>query len=355
MKYLKDFKTFEKQLTLFPEKDSVQDVARKFVQHYKQKDKNIRYIDLKTISDVLNKYDNKDKFNDISAKIIVEENDEYNSELLANDYINNNPNILIKYFEENLENINKKFTSRKNFGTYFTDNVENPTIEYLENLYSEYVENNAINLEDLENDNVIRNPKDLIYYIIMNYNDKLDYYNLLDRDFWIELIDSLNYTVDEFGFDDKIPVYRKVTIPKNIDDLEKVITNYNGVGNYWTYEEDKAEAYNASNITNSQDITMKAYVNVSDVDWEITFDRTVYNLREEREIYIKDNSTVELFGIQLHSKEEELNKQKEDLIDYFDDTYGLGYNDINNMRINYEKENKEKSNIVFDPPIIIKV
>ena len=88
---------------------------------------------------------------------------------------------------------------------------------------------------------------------------------------------------DKFGFDDKIPVYRKVTIPKNIDDLEKVITNYNGVGNYWTYEEDKAEAYNASNITNSQDITMKAYVNVSDVDWEITFDRTVYNLREERE------------------------------------------------------------------------
>ena len=50
-----------------------------------------------------------------------------------------------------------------------------------------------------------------------------------------------------------------------------------------------------------------------------------------------------------------MNKQKEDLIDYFDDTYGLGYNDINNMRINYEKENKEKSNIVFDPPIIIKV
>jgi hypothetical protein len=43
--------------------------------------------------------------------------------------------------------------------------------------------------------------------------------------------------------DNKIPIFRAITIPKKLEDLEKDFDYYEGVGIYWSYSDNGATAH----------------------------------------------------------------------------------------------------------------
>lgn len=115
--------------------------------------------------------------------------------------------------------------------------------------------------------------------------------------------------------------------------------------------EDKAEPY-CGNFGGTQEILLKAWVKICDVNWNTTFERAVYSLREEREINVIAGSTLELFGINLCGKEKDLMKNFD--YNYFHDTFDFDWDDMNRIQNFYKSEAKDKSHMEFDPPIKIK-
>lgn len=113
------------------------------------------------------------------------------------------------------------------------------------------------------------------------------------------LISDMDYAVSDAYDNDEsglIDCWRTVKYTKgDEDDIYSDITkNFGGVGVYWTWDRDKAEAYWAGSAGHS--ITLIGKVSTNDVDWEETMYKSAYNLREEREIRIKDQGAVMVTG-----------------------------------------------------------
>jgi hypothetical protein len=338
---MKFIKTYEehKQLSLFPDdKDKVQDVAKTFVNKYKVpefkstfKIKNVKSTI--TAKEIIKKYNNRDKFNEIYRNYInndIDSND-YDFEYCAIQYFIENQNTLISYFEQD----------DSQYGSYF-DNI--PEEERLEKL-KEYL-TDSVDIDDIVNDQIILDQSNFIDFIKDNYWEYFDYYTNTVSDYWDEIINVLENSVD-----DKIPVYRSILVAKNLKELEEEMGQYSGVGPFWTHNEENAQPYCGS-YNNSQEIILKAFVHVRNVDWDTTFERSLYNLKEEEEIYIYKNSDVELFAIYLCDKSAEIMKNMN--FDYFADTYNFNDADMDKIENFYKSDIKDKSTLIFDPPIKIK-
>lgn len=337
---MKFIKTYEehKQLSLFPDdKDKVQDVAKTFVNKYKVpefkstfKIKNVKSTI--TAKEIIKKYNNRDKFNEIYRNFNndIDSND-YDFEYCAIQYFIENQNTLISYFEQD----------DSQYGSYF-DNI--PEEERLEKL-KEYL-TDSVDIDDIVNDQIILDQSNFIDFIKDNYCQYFDYYTNTVNDYWDEIIDVLEKSVD-----DKIPVYRSILVAKNLKELEEEMGQYSGVGPFWTHNEKNAQPYCGS-YNNSQEIILKAFVHVRNVDWYTTFERSLYNLKEEEEIYISKNSDVELFAMYLCDKSAEIMKNMN--FDYFADTYNFNDADMDKIENFYKSDIKDKSTLIFDPPIKIK-
>ncbi|MCK9417245.1 hypothetical protein M0Q97_11410 [Candidatus Dojkabacteria bacterium] len=339
---MKFIKTYEehKQLSLFPDKDKAQDIAKTFINKYKNQSKEENYWqkyhvkkDI-TAKEIINKYNNRDKYNEIYRNYIHNDIDSnnYDFEYCAIQYFTENQNILISYFEQD----------DSQYGSYF-DNI--PDEERLEKL-KEYLNSGYVDIDDIVNEQIILDQSNFIDFIKDNYWEYFDYYTNINSEYWDEIIDVLENSVD-----DKIPVYRSILVAKNLEELEEEMEQHSGVGPFWTHNEENAQPY-CGTYNNSQEIILKAFVHVSYVNWDITFERSLYNLKEEEEIYIYKNSEVELFAIYLCDKSAEIMKNIN--FDYFADTYNFNDVDMRKIENFYKSDIKDKSTLIFDPPIKIK-
>ena len=336
MKYLKSYEKFKevKQLSLFPEMetDKAQDVTKTFVQHFKTNDESDTSTRFETSKEVLDYFDNDEGFNRV-CRILIDDGgnmiDEYDYRYAAIHYFDNNCDILIDYLKDTGD-----------FGEYFDVINEEDRLEKTE----EYVKNNR----NVDVEKMVGDYDEFIKYTQDNYSQYFDFTRAIDNQYWDELTYSLRHNVEN----DKMPIYRSVTIPKSIKDLKKVISEYSGVGVYWTFDEEKPEPYGAYSNQDSQEIVLKAWVRIKDVDWETTFERTIYSLREEREINVISGSVVELFEIHLKDKEDDIMKNLN--FKYFEETYGFDWSIMNKIKNSYKIDAKDKSTMIFEPTIKIK-
>lgn len=100
------------------------------------------------------------------------------------------------------------------------------------------------------------------------------------------------YDKDEDGL---IDCWRTVAYTAGSEkDVYLNIMKHGGVGVYWAWDEDKAEAYWGE--SGGYSITLHGKVSVEDVDWSETLYRSAYGLKEEREIRMNDGGKILILG-----------------------------------------------------------
>ena len=107
--------------------------------------------------------------------------------------------------------------------------------------------------------------------------------------------------------DGLIDIWRAVTLSKDTDrgkyaDVYNAITKgYKGVGVYWSWDDDAAEAH-WGHGKDSVYIKMHAKVRPDDVDWPETLFKNTYDLKDEKEIRVKDGGLVKVIGFMQDDK-----------------------------------------------------
>lgn len=142
-------------------------------------------------------------------------------------------------------------------------------------------------------------------------------------------------------------LYRMITLPEKIEDLVKNNDyNYTGVGEYWTYNKDSAEAYWGGNSDTS--IVLEVEVEANDVNWEKTLTASVYRLNIEKEVNVHKGATLKLNKIYIDNKLYNSLLDKDD--SYYRDILKLDYLTINQikhkkkeyaMQLDYSKSDKD--------------
>lgn len=363
MKYLKSYKKFEKeQLSLFDneegyhKKDKSQDIATKFVNTYKSDNSSSNEEHLNTSESVIKEFNNRKKWEEIIGHIIDDDRiGEYDRYMAAEIYAENNiEETVIAY---NMENqlcdyfINKYDELVKN-----SEAKEDDITDYLQEIWDKYEIENINNVDDiikLIKDGLIDDKDDFIEFIIKYHSTDFDYTDILDNQYWEDIIDVLRESENN-----EIEIFRSIILPNNMKELEKLLGKYDGVGKCWTWNEDSAESYNASYAYGGggdQEIVIHARVHVDNVNWFQTFYRSLYTLNEEREIHLVEGVTVDIIGMDLKEKGNDLYRIKEKIINYIEKTYDFDWGKMNNIKSGYRKEIKEKSFLSFVPPIKVNV
>lgn len=225
----------------------------------------------------------------------------------------------------------------------------------------EFIKDTKIKLSETEQDtfdemhDYIRGEK--LYDIFDSLDDFIDWmkekdYINYETLFSTEYYDNVNYILNHEVEDDKITIYRAMTI--KLDGEEHKIDNREqGVGIYWSYEEGGAEAHGGDWNTDRHLIVLKAKIHINNVDWERTFYKSVYSLSDEREIETKDDITVELTGYMLPDTIEKYVDIKMNDIDRYKSIKKFkDYPDYKFIRM-FRQEAEEKYNVEFDEPINI--
>lgn len=118
------------------------------------------------------------------------------------------------------------------------------------------------------------------------------------KDKFDEDVSSMQATVEDAYDKDEnglIDCWRTVAYTKGSEkDLYLNIMKHGGVGVYWSWDQDKAEAYWGE--SGGYSITLHGKVAVEDVDWSETLYRSAYGLKEECEIRMKDGSKILVTG-----------------------------------------------------------
>jgi hypothetical protein len=104
-----------------------------------------------------------------------------------------------------------------------------------------------------------------------------------------EIISTVEDCYSEDGY---IDIWRAIAY--KTEDLSKIKSKYDGVGVYWSWEEDTAESYHAEFI--GYDIVLHGKATTESIDWKNTLYKNVYTLKFEKEILLKDNSSVMIVG-----------------------------------------------------------
>lgn len=139
---------------------------------------------------------------------------------------------------------------------------------------------------------------------------------------WIEFLEGamdgfvneMEYGLDE-DEDGLIKVYRAVVynnssdrfktkpdgsqyLPKHRDIYNAIMKTYKGTGTYWTWDSSRPEAYSAP--SSGSYFVLHGRIRPEDVDWEETIYKSMYHLKEEREIKTLDKkgTCVKLTGME---------------------------------------------------------
>jgi hypothetical protein len=335
-----NFKIFEeKQLKLFQTTDSVQDITKHFLKKFKsiqQKNKNVNF---EKVSDVLNHYDDN-KINDIIKTIIDIENNfdnNYHDKLMTSFCDNIDDNTFEKYFKEVLNN---------HYGKNVDDDVDIISLKPKKNdeILIDFL--NELSIDEI----------DFFYNFIYDYlNEKKLFYSYAD--YFCLNIDYYNYYLDflaENRNNSKILIHRMITLPYNIDDLEKKLkeNEYHGIGIYWSYDFDGAEAHCGDT---GQRIIISAKVDINNVNWDKTFYKSLYSLNDEKEIELYNNITLEIVSITLNDKIQYLLNKKTSYLYHMKDVFKLSNHQMTDVINNFKENIKNDHTIKFENPLIVNV
>jgi hypothetical protein len=91
-------------------------------------------------------------------------------------------------------------------------------------------------------------------------------------------------------------------------------------------------------------IILIAEVDPEDVDWTNTLYKSLYNLKDEKEIELKNNTTIEIVGFQITSSHPIIDKMYNSDKEYFD-----------SLGLDGWKVAKKKGHhvVTFDEPLIV--
>jgi hypothetical protein len=117
-------------------------------------------------------------------------------------------------------------------------------------------------------------------------------------------VDTAMDLEDENGFissfgdvtDEGLKIYRAIDL-KVVDNnsknlFDQIVKNYSGAGMYWTYDENKPESY--SSDYKGTTYVLHGVVRLQDINWENTYRKNIYSLREECEIEVNGDAIIKI-------------------------------------------------------------
>jgi hypothetical protein len=153
-------------------------------------------------------------------------------------------------------------------------------------------------------DNIVKDPEKFEKYFLDKHKNKL--FKELDTEYY----DDLRRAIFDSDDPNKLLVYRAMTLPTNIEELEDL--EETGIGEFWTYDFDAAKSYWSKH---DREFVFGAYVDVNCIDWLETIQKSLYGLKEEREVKIIAGSELELINVFMkgffNEDEDEYTSQKE--------------------------------------------
>jgi len=346
---IKKFKIFEKihyQKEIFPDKNNFDKKGKDFINNFKQEKEIIKNNNFYNVSDVLDKYQNKEMFNKIYQKYIHDINIgsilNTNLEDILLSYLEDNNNIILNYFLNNKNIINLDFLDDDY--EEISDKNDDISDEFLEQkLFKKIKILRKSNFHNLFNN--YNDYEDFLYYIIEN--NKIEYYYYDDYYYYDKLMNYLIENIDK----EYLTIYRKIGLPSNNNYLKKYLKEYKGVGKYWTYNKNLATIYN--NKKYNAGLTLIADVNINNIDWEKTIYLSLYHLSEEQELRLYDDVTVNVKAFNVDKRTQKLIKQKRKYIEYIKQNFNLDRLKINELDFKIFKNLKKE--ITLDEPVIVKV
>ena len=289
------FILFENQLRLFNQSPNDTDISKYFTT--KHQTTPITNHSGKNLMDEFNRFD-KEELNKMLYDYYMNDIDSDSYEF--SNLVYNNQEIFIDYIKENPNNIASQY---KNLWPKGTDIV---------NKILEEIEDNRQWYETI--DDYIVNTDTFKTYLLEKLKD--DLFDLCDQDYYYELETAIYNSEDP----KRLRVFRSISLPENVTELDK----YKGVGVYWTYEFDKAEAYNSRY---EREYILDGWVYADAIDWEQTIYRSLYNLKEEREIKLYDGSSIQLVEVFMETSYDELMDNIEER-EKISKLFGLSLNDV---------------------------
>lgn len=92
-------------------------------------------------------------------------------------------------------------------------------------------------------------------------------------------------------------IYRSISTSSDMEELRRTIGHFDGIGRYWTYDRRCATSYWTDAYPNQYHYLLEATVTSNDVDWTNTVFKSLYSLKDEKEIYLHENATPKLLQV----------------------------------------------------------
>lgn len=160
--------------------------------------------------------------------------------------------------------------------------------EHQDELYYEYI--------DILEENLTKKGEKIYYDKILQkcFDYELEEYDIcnsikLDEDGLINVWRAISYDPDDH---------------KKDKDLYELIMDYGGVGVYWSYDEKEAESHCGSYCENTY--LLHGKVKPEYVNWVGTLYKSAYNLKQEREIELKEGTEILIYKITLYTNDKEI-------------------------------------------------
>jgi len=192
-------------------------------------------------------------------------------------------------------------------------------IDYVENNSSFYYEIRdyifqLLKTKKIEINDYIKscdNIESLSEYLVDNnsYDIEDDYDELVD----IILLEDHSLLIDTVYYDEMTSwihgdhlIYREMTMSDQIESIDDI--KESGVGIYWSYDKNSAEAYSGRDNGQNNIVLLTATVEAENVDWEQTLTKSLYSLSNEREIELIEGTNVDLLEMEIYNNSEHIRK-----------------------------------------------
>jgi hypothetical protein len=204
----------------------------------------------------------------------------------------------IKGFDEDPDN------DAGEFYTLYSDSMYNFIQEYPIPEYPEYYKEEMI--DDIKDYGIdFDDANDVWNYVKDDVNSFVteDGFKVLrelaEREFY-DSVDTFFDEIDDRLKDGVIPIWRAIVFHKgDKKDVYEHIISYGGIGEFWAWEEEKAESHwgDWGEDSTGVEYVIHGGVIVDNVNWENTIIKNVWHLKEEEEIEIKKGADVLIYKI----------------------------------------------------------
>lgn len=270
------FNLFEKQLSLFNFPKTDKDLVHDVISNYKTKP----VIETKNdLSFELNKLTSPDRMNNLIYTYLLEESELDSADFF--DILYKNQEILFDYIRENPDNIQ---IGDEEIGETLNDKCER-LIDYIkdDDDWCNHIEN-YIKISDKFKLYLLEQVKGDLYK---------SYYDT-------EAFDDLKRTIYNSDDPKRLQIFRSITLNElSGDDFD--LEDYNGIGIYWSYDFDGAKAHNGHRGISNREFILEGWVYSDGINWEGTIYKSIYSLRDEKEIELNQNTPIEIEHIYMKS------------------------------------------------------